>query len=354
MKEYVNEMLIESARKKGCLCTSDMRFNATTINNYMALFANKGGISLTEKSTAKTNARWTAKHSSIGTMALIIIVACTHFYVVASDDTEWRKFLNTLPDDSKVLYEMVSTFHGGKPVRVRRPHLITNQDNETEFICKGNQVDNSSCVGMVATTALKMQSTLSVYHQDDSNNMNGLWVKHHLLCNACGDVAPASYCFSGLSEWEMPEDDFIVWEIEGLCIGGYGAYQSTGVGYVLFMRGIPGAEKKRFQWIRENVLFPFINWGRKDYDDFDVDSKAPMGDELTAVSWCDGDHSQIDTIVSPDGIHRYSANKVIANKHNASGTGKEQACDLGKVFTISKKLNKSTTVEHIPSSNHTF
>ncbi len=113
-----------------------------------------------------------------------------------------------------------------------------------------------------------------------------------------------------------------------------------------------GAEKKRFKWIRENVLFPFINWGRKDYDDFDVDSGAPMGDELTAVSWCDGDHSQIDTIVSPDGIHRYSTNKVIAIKHNASGTGKEQACDLSKVFTISKKLNKSTTVEYIPSSNH--
>jgi hypothetical protein len=62
--------------------------------------------------------------------------------------------------------------------------------------------------------------------------------------------------------------------------------------------------------------------------------------------------SQIDNIISPDSIHRYSANKVIANKHNTSGTGKEQACDLGKVFTISKKLNKSTTVEHIPSSNH--
>jgi hypothetical protein len=38
MKEYVNEMLIESARKKGRLCASDMTFNATTINNYMALF----------------------------------------------------------------------------------------------------------------------------------------------------------------------------------------------------------------------------------------------------------------------------------------------------------------------------
>ena len=100
------------------------------------------------------------------------------------------------------------------------------------------------------------------------------------------------------------------------------------------------------------MLFPFINWGRKEYDGFDVESGAPMGAEHTAVSWCDGNNSQIDTIVCKDGIQRYSANNAITNKHNASGTGKEQSCDLGKVFTISKKLNKSTTVENIASSNH--
>jgi hypothetical protein len=37
--------------------------------------------------------------------------------------------------------------------------------------------------------------------------MNGLPVKRHLLTNACGDVAPACYCFSGLTEWEMPLDE---------------------------------------------------------------------------------------------------------------------------------------------------
>jgi hypothetical protein len=246
LKEYVKNMLVEPASKKGCLCGDDMKFNPTTINNYMALFANKGGTSLTETSIAKTNAHWTAEHSSIGTMALIIFVATTHFYVVANEDTEWRQFLKSLPDESKQLYKVVSKFHGGKPVCVRSPHLITNQDNETEFICKGKQVDKSSCVGLVATTALKTQSILSMYHQNDSNNMNGLQVKHHLLSNACGDVAPACYCFSGLSEWKMPQDEFVIWEIEGICIGGYGAYCLTGVGYVLFMRGTPGAEKKRF------------------------------------------------------------------------------------------------------------
>jgi hypothetical protein len=199
-------------------------------------------------------------------MALIIVVASTHFYVVADKDDEWGQFLSSLPEDSKLLYNMVSDFHGGKPVRVRKPHLITNQDDQTEFICKGKQIDKSARVGLVASTALKTQSTLSVYHQDDDNKMNGLRVKRHLLTNGCGDVAPACYCFAGLTEREMPDDEFIIWEVEGLCIGGYGAYRSTGIGYVLFMRDTPGAEKKRFQWIRLNILIPFINWGRKEYD----------------------------------------------------------------------------------------
>ena len=237
----------------------------------MALFANKGGICLTENSIAKTNSRWTAEHSSIGTMALVIVVACTHFYVVANEDTEWRQFLSTLPEDSKLLYNMVSDFHGGKPVRVRKPHLITNQDGQTEFICKGKQIDKSARVGLVASTALKMQSTLLVYHQDNTNNMNGLRVKRHLLTNGCGDVAPACYCFSGLSEREMPKDEFIIWEVEGLCICGYGAHRSTGVGYVLFKKGTPGAEKKRFQWIRDHLLMPFINLTSKEYDGLDVE-----------------------------------------------------------------------------------
>ena len=79
---------------------------------------------------------------------------------------------------------------------------------------------------------------------------------------------------------------------------------------------------------------------------------APMSDEYTAVNWCDGVNSQSDTVVSDEAIQCYSVNNVIANKHNASGMGKEQANDLGKVFPISNKLNKSTTVEHILSANH--
>ncbi len=69
-------------------------------------------------------------------MALIIVAAYTHFYVVANENIEWQQFLSSLPEESKLLYNMVSNFHGGKPVRVRKPHLITNQDNQTELVRK--------------------------------------------------------------------------------------------------------------------------------------------------------------------------------------------------------------------------
>jgi hypothetical protein len=107
-------------------------------------------------------------------MALVIVVACTHFYVAANEDTEWRQFLSTLPEDSKLLYNMVSDFHGGKLVCVRKRHLITNQDDQIEFICKETQIDKSARVGLVAATALKTQSIPLIYHQDSTNNMTGL------------------------------------------------------------------------------------------------------------------------------------------------------------------------------------
>jgi hypothetical protein len=92
-------------------------------------------------------------------MALVIVIACTHFYVVANGDTKWYQFHSSPPEDSKLLYNMVSDFHVGKPVCGRKPHLITNQDDQTEFICKGKQINKSARVGLVASTALKTQST---------------------------------------------------------------------------------------------------------------------------------------------------------------------------------------------------
>jgi len=94
----------------------------------------------------------------------------------------------------------------------------------------------------------------------------------------------------------------IVWKVEGLCIGGYGAGQSNGHGYVIWQRGYKGAEKDRFRWIRENPFIEFKRWILREYEGYDDSSGAPLGEDLTAVSWLDGDNSQLDTVVSEEGM----------------------------------------------------
>ena len=89
--EEVNDMLVQSMRQKGNAPAADHMFNTTTLNNYTLVLASAGCISLQDKSIAKTNNRWTAERSAIGTMALISIVVMTHFYVVAEEDVKWRE-----------------------------------------------------------------------------------------------------------------------------------------------------------------------------------------------------------------------------------------------------------------------
>mmetsp|Transcript_29980 Transcript_29980/g.63584 ORF Transcript_29980/g.63584 Transcript_29980/m.63584 type:complete len:120 (-) Transcript_29980:443-802(-) len=93
------------------------------------------------KSIAKTNTRYTAERSLVGSMALLIIVAMTHFHIVAEDDSEWRQIMNELKEEDRVLYNMVQYFHGNKPLCVRPHDLMFSADDETDFICEDVQPD---------------------------------------------------------------------------------------------------------------------------------------------------------------------------------------------------------------------
>jgi hypothetical protein len=137
-----------------------------------------------------------------------------------------------------------------------------------------------------------------------------------------------------------------------LCVGGYGIYGSQHEGIVLLMRGMRGMENGRFRWIQDNMLWPFINKCSLDYDQFDwkavVGASSQVPEQHRTTYWCNGNASQIDTIVSNEGIEAFSKHGVIANKHNPSRTGSERSQDLGCVFPSGKALNKLTTAEHIP------
>ena len=336
MEEKVNDMLVQALREKGLRPPPGYQFNRTTISNYKAYFASKGIISLTDDSIDKTDARRTAEKSLISSMALLIVVALTHFYVAEVEDTEWREFITKLSPEDRKLYDMVSDFHGGKPVRYREPHRLFGCDDSTEFATEGTQPNDSKKVGLVGKSSLITAGTRSIFHTDTSKKNRGMRVKRHKITCGNGSVAPVVYAFCGLTEHEMPKDDVILWKVEGLCPGGFGVNGSTKVGYVLWMRGFKGAEELRFRIIRDIVLFPFIH----------------ACGEGRAVLWGDGDNSWLKTVTSKEGIAAYAENDVIVNKHNGSRTGAEATCDLDSLFKIEHNYNRTTTVMHIPKESH--
>ncbi len=94
------------------------------------------------------------------------------------------------------------------------------------------------------------------------------------------------------------------------------------------------------------ILVPGINDHRKRFANFDT-STGSIPDKLAAVTYCDGDFSQIDAIKSS--INLFTDNKVIANKQHASWSGVEQPADLAKVFKLIKSMLPSHTVKNIPA-----
>ena len=95
---------------------------------------------------------------------------------------------------------------------------------------------------------------------------------------------------------------------------------------------------------------PFINDVRKNMHDFDVEAGASIPEELTAVSWCDSDMSQVASIAKDHAL--LTENKIIANKQNAARTGVEQAADLAKVFPAFHNGSDTMTLAYVDATRH--
>ena len=85
---------------------------------------------------------------------------------------------------------------------------------------------------------------------------------------------------------------------------------SKDVGHVIFLRNTPGSEKKKFRWYQDTILIPEIKAHRLRHDNFDSSTGLEIPEALTAVSWCDGDLSQIDAI--KNSISLFANNKIVA------------------------------------------
>ncbi len=259
------------------------------MRNYSALLADEGNILISHSYTSKSNTWYAAENSIRGSIATLGVIATTHFITVDQEDKNICAELKSLPETTHKLYDIVTDFFG-TPAYPVQPWLLYSTDDTTEYIYDGTK---KAYVPYVLTTgtSISKRRTHAVYKCEDDKSMSGMHVKLTFTFSAMGTCFPLVCTVTGLTEREMPTGkEFIHVKVPGLCIGGSGVnINNQEVGHLLFMRNTEGAEKKRFLWFQQNILFPGINDQCKRFAKFDASLMSSIPDKLTAVSYCDGE-----------------------------------------------------------------
>jgi hypothetical protein len=286
---------LEKARYKTIIETSICN---STLRNYSALLADEGNIAISQSYTTKSNTCYTAKNSIRGSIATLGVVATTHFITVKEDDADICTEMKLMPAATPKLYDMVIDFFGASVYPVE-PYLLYSTDDTTEYIFEGTQ---KKFVPYVFTTksSISKQETNAVYKCKDNKSMSGMRVKLTFTFSAMGTCFPLDCTVTGLTEREMlTGEEFLHVKVPGLCIGGGGVnVNNQEVSHLVFMRNTKGAKKKRFRWYQQEILMTGINDHQKRFAKFDGCTLNSIPDKFTAVTYCDGDFSQINAIKS--------------------------------------------------------
>ena len=352
LKAKIQENQMKSAESRGLFPITKIDYEPSrmTLTNYCALVAHEKGVSITDTVIKKTSTRYKAENSLISAMALLSVIACTH-YIPA---VEWQKDIEEEMKNSSAsvlkLFKIMQTFYNNAPLTIVNPALLFSTDDTVQFIFEGKGVGTDK-FRLVSSKCLQGSGTRSKYKSSNANNMNGMRVKMTYTFSGAGTGAPIFVTVLGLTERELPHHQCITVAIEGLCVGGGGVtVGNKQKGWLVFMRGECGMDKERYKTYRDKVFIPFVNASRSEFNGWEEGD--PITSDLQAISWCDGDLAQIENIVNEESLEIYKENKIMANKQNPARTGSEQAADLTKTFPIMQKLQKTYTCQKIPADRH--
>ena len=100
---------------------------------------------------------------------------------------------------------------------------------------------------MTLASSARVSGTNSLWVTDHNNSMKGMRVALTYGFSGAGTSMPIVAYISRLSEYELPETEFLVLEIPGFCIGGGANITISGLGYVLFMHDTKGGKQDKFR-----------------------------------------------------------------------------------------------------------
>eukprot|EP00978_Attheya_sp_CCMP212_P004820 scaffold10618_cov55-Attheya_sp.AAC.3 len=196
-----------------------------------ALFAyprlkNHPELLVTTTAIKKTQSRFTAKKSVIGSISLLTVVASTHFIPRSTERSPMtREVMKKVTPGAQRLIALTSKALNDVPLEYIKPQYIFSSDDNVEYVYVGlpNAKDE---FWLVAENHSSQAGTLSKYKNDESKTMSGMRVKHSWTFNTVGQCcAPLCVSVCGLTEAELSKElcpsGLLILQIEGLCISGH-------------------------------------------------------------------------------------------------------------------------------------
>ena len=93
------------------------------------MLAASSGISISTTSVTKSSTRYTAENSLISAMALLGVVATTHYFVCDEGQLELKNEMREAPEGVKLLYKLVTDVYGSLPIYPVKPELLFSTDD---------------------------------------------------------------------------------------------------------------------------------------------------------------------------------------------------------------------------------
>ena len=168
-------------------------------------------------------------------------------------------------------------------------------------------------------------------------------------------MAPVYMTVTGLNDRELPseycKDGVLLVEVPGLVTSST-SMGSNDIGYIAFLRRERNehtqrtSEELNFSHYRKNILVPFVLKMRKLL--YGYEETEHVDPNYTAVCWNDGCGTQLAAVVNELQQVVDGEMKIITNKHSASRTAVDQACDMAPCFCSINTLVKSHTFNTMP------
>lgn len=369
VQDKLTEIKRANAQRRGYVPQCVPKATLRTAKHYKNMCALSSNFRIQEGIHFKNERRRMAERSSRSALSFLFTQAASHYIVskVPFNERDMKKLpkIKDASPGAKFLYKLIQHCNKDMYISIVHPALNLSTDDSTVYALNGVEEDKQEWVLVPNKDNCNDERNRYSSYSSDKDKclaLGGIRVRITVTTSACGAIAPPFITIYGLTARHLPPerypDGVHIEKIPGLCVGGNQDINCKGKGFLVFARTKGTDDDTEEVTPDTTVLLKY----RYILMEFLRDLKTELyGDTLSeedgfeekflsrrSVAWCDGCGTQVAVLRNTDLLDDCRIQKVCLNKHSKSRTTVEQSLDVGPIFKVVKKVNKSTTTNDCP------